>query len=78
MDLHLQVTCVNYEIFQFLKESFESDVTYIKYKIFTKSEEERANEMLHTEVKDNASNFFRLHRFNIQNTQKFAINFDYE
>ena len=31
-----------------------------------------------TEVKDNASNFFRLHRFNIQNTQKFAINFDYE
>ena len=30
------------------------------------------------EVKDNASNFFRLHRFNIQNTQKFAINFDYE
>ena len=47
MDLHLQVTCVNYEIFQFLKESFESDVTYIKYKIFTKSEEERANDMLH-------------------------------
>ena len=47
MDLHLQVTCVNYEIFLFLKESFESDVTYIKYKIFTKSEEERANKMLH-------------------------------
>ena len=33
---------------------------------------------LFPEVKDNASNFFRLHRFNIQNTQKFAINFDYE
>ena len=47
MDLHLQVTCVNYEIFLFLKESFESDVTCIKYKIFTKSEEERANDMLH-------------------------------
>ena len=50
MDLHLQVTYVNYEIFLFLKESFESDVTCIKYKIFTKSEEERAmraNDMLH-------------------------------
>ena len=31
----------------FLKESFESDVTCIKYKIFTKSKEERANDMLH-------------------------------
>ena len=48
MDLHLQVTCVNYKIFLFQKESLESDVTCIKYKIFTKSEEERANEMLHT------------------------------
>ena len=47
MDLHLQVTCVNYEIFLFLKESFESDVTCIKYKIFTKSKEERANDRLH-------------------------------
>ena len=34
--------------------------------------------MLLAEVKDNASNFFRLHRFNIQNAQKFAFNFDYE
>ena len=30
-----------------LKESFESDITYINYQIFTKSEREWAYDMLH-------------------------------
>ena len=47
MDLHLQCNLCQLSNFIILKESFESDITYINYQIFTKSEREWAYDMLH-------------------------------